>query len=658
MAKKDIEAGRASVKLMVDNSALVSGLRKASSQLKSFGTSVAKFGAGILAMGGTILGAFAAPIQAASDMEEVMNKFNVVFGENSASVKQWSDEFGSDVGRSKKQIAEFMAGAQDLFVPLGFAEDAALGLSKQVTQLAVDLASFNNMQDEDTMRDLQAALTGSGEVMKKYGVIVSEAAVKQELLNQGLDPKTATDTMKVQARMNLIMAGTTAAQGDAIRSAGSFANQMKSLKASISDAAVALGDAVLPAVTEFVTKAVSIVKIAANWVSENQELVRTVFKIAIAVTAAGAAIVGIGTAIAGAGFVLGGIGTAMSALVTVLGVVLSPLGIITGIVVAGVVAWARWTKSGQAAVSALGRLASNIFGTLKETWGGVVDALMSGDFERAGKIAITGLRVVMLHGLTALADSMTGVFGDVVKNIGGKLLRGDLQGAWDSVLLLMGAGWDAFMAAILDTMKATIDMVRAMWNTMIAAIDVSLIGIAMTLRKYGGKAGAAAADALGAASSGLRLGSGAVNTGLSAGSSTVGALQDAAQRRAAESRDVAADDIVSGSNQTSKELTDLQRELAEANDEARKARNGIAGGAKAGGGLAVAGAAGDMAGANPGEIAKSLTSAATFSGAALAAMAGGANNIPKQQLEVQRKQLAKMDEEIKAIQALELGVVG
>ena len=48
-------------------------------------------------------------------------------------------------------------------------------------------------------------------VMKKYGVIVSEAAVKQELLNQGIDPKTASDQQKVQARMNIIMAGTTAA---------------------------------------------------------------------------------------------------------------------------------------------------------------------------------------------------------------------------------------------------------------------------------------------------------------------------------------------------------------------------------------------------------------------------------------------------------------
>ena len=46
------------------------------------------------------------------------------------------------------------------------------------------------------LRDLHAALTGSGEVMKKYGVLVNEAAAKQEVLNQGLDPKVATDQQK------------------------------------------------------------------------------------------------------------------------------------------------------------------------------------------------------------------------------------------------------------------------------------------------------------------------------------------------------------------------------------------------------------------------------------------------------------------------------
>jgi len=137
-------------------------------------------------------------IKKASDYQEVMSKFETVFGDRTSEVKAWGDEFANQVGRSKTQTAQFLAGAQDLFIPLGFEPGAAEQMSKTVTGLAVDLASFNNMADEDVMRDLQAAMTGSGETMKKYGVIVSEAAVKQELLNQGLDPKVASDQQKVQ----------------------------------------------------------------------------------------------------------------------------------------------------------------------------------------------------------------------------------------------------------------------------------------------------------------------------------------------------------------------------------------------------------------------------------------------------------------------------
>ena len=71
--------------------------------------------------------------------------------------------------------------------------------------------------------------------------MLNETAVKQELLNMGMDPANADDAAKAQARLNIIMAGTTAAQGDAVRTAGSFANQVKRLKANFADIAVTIG---------------------------------------------------------------------------------------------------------------------------------------------------------------------------------------------------------------------------------------------------------------------------------------------------------------------------------------------------------------------------------------------------------------------------------
>lgn len=209
------------------------------------------FGSLALNVGAMVAGAFSFQklITSASNVEETMNKFNIVFKNNGEAVKAWSDGLAAEIGRSKNLVASFVSSNQDLFVPLGFDFGTAEEISKTVTGLAFDLASFNNITDEQAFGDLQAALTGSGEVMKKYGVIVSEAAVKQELLNNGLNPANATESQKVFARLQIILRGTTAAQGDAVRSMGGFANQWKRLMGVVEDRSAALGEKVLPLIT-------------------------------------------------------------------------------------------------------------------------------------------------------------------------------------------------------------------------------------------------------------------------------------------------------------------------------------------------------------------------------------------------------------------------
>jgi len=54
--------------------------------------------------------------------------------------------------------------------------------------------------------------------------------------------------------LNLIMEGTSDAQGDAVRTAGSWANQMRALKATISDTATEIGSALLPVFTPLLSK--------------------------------------------------------------------------------------------------------------------------------------------------------------------------------------------------------------------------------------------------------------------------------------------------------------------------------------------------------------------------------------------------------------------
>lgn len=293
----DVRSGGAFWEVYVKDEKFRKGVANVEKQMRDVSRTTLSVGKSLTALGVTGAAAFAPAIKSASDLEEVVNKFNVVFKDNAKAVRAWGKSFGEEVGRSERQILEFLGNSQDLLVPLGLDRDAAEETSKQLTKLALDLGSFHNMADGDAMRDLHAALTGSGEVMKKYGVVVSAATTNQELLNMQLDPKAATEAQKAMARLTIIMGGTTAAQGDAMRSAGSFANQTKALKAELENTSATIGKAVLPALTDIVSLASSAADAVGDFAGEHPEAIRVMGGLTIAAGAGGTALLTLGVAL-------------------------------------------------------------------------------------------------------------------------------------------------------------------------------------------------------------------------------------------------------------------------------------------------------------------------------------------------------------------------
>lgn len=635
MAKSsDIKAGRAAVEVGLDDSKLMAGMKSLGGKLKSAGAALGTVGLSIFAGGAAAVGLFAPTIKAASDMEETMNKFNVVFGDSSDRVKGWSDGLASEVGRSKKQIAEFMASSQDLFVPLGFDSGSAEDMSKQVTKLAIDLASFNNIADADAMNDLQAALTGSGEVMKKYGVIVSEAAVKQKLLEQGINPNKATEQEKVMARLNIIMAGTTAAQGDAIRSAGGFANQMKRLEANVDDAKVAIGEALLPAVTSLVNKAGDWVRVASTWIANNKPLVMLLAKIAVGVALAGVAIAILGGALIGLGSLLSSLTVIIPAVGMAFGALLSPFGLVVASVVAITASLARLYKAGyldgllerfrelgqipfvaeilQQLKNLGGYLGGEFFGllqdlgkTFKETFDGVRAAISTGDWKAAGEIAMAGLEAAWAAGVYRLIK----VFGD-------------------------------FGVAVVEVFVGIMSSISNMWQDAIAGIEKGLLSLA----KKDGIVGDAMAKVLGVDLREEQKRSDMLNDSLGQKRTDVfadaGRALDDANKDAREQSDAKWSAIL----KRVEDYRDQQVNSAlDASGQANSTLTGLVGKAKQKAADMAVTAPGTTPGAAPGpppdtkKALQEFSSAGTFSGFRLGAQFGGLEQITKDQLTEQRK---------------------
>lgn len=230
---------------------------------KAFGDSMkglATIAAGAaVVIGGALVAGLVKSVMAASDAEESLSKFNVVFKDLEGGPEGLAlevDKLAEATGRSKYELIGAVGALGDLFQPLGFSTDAAADLSLQMTTLAIDLSSFNNMPMDEALQRLQGTLVGSHENALAFGVVINENTLKAQMMKEGTDKLTGAqfEQAKVQARLNLLMAGTTAAQGDAIRTADGFANQMKALEGSMKDLAVEIGQKFLPAAIQAISK--------------------------------------------------------------------------------------------------------------------------------------------------------------------------------------------------------------------------------------------------------------------------------------------------------------------------------------------------------------------------------------------------------------------
>lgn len=218
------------------------------SRMKAIGAKLRTVGIGMTAAITAPLVAFGkSALSAAGDVEEMENKLSVVFGKSSKAIRSWSDNLAKNVGRSRFEIREFAADTGDMLTGMGFTEDQAASLSTQMTELAIDVASFKNAQDPQAIMAFQRALTGEREMLKSLGIVIREQDVVNKLKEMGIaNSKTATQTQRAAATIELLKERTKSAVGDAARTLGSYTNQQKAMNAALLDLKVLIGTQLIP----------------------------------------------------------------------------------------------------------------------------------------------------------------------------------------------------------------------------------------------------------------------------------------------------------------------------------------------------------------------------------------------------------------------------
>lgn len=228
--------------------------KSATKSIQTIGKAALGIGvAGIAALGFGFVKLAQKAIPAASDLEESLNKVDVVFGDMSGSIKDFASNAALGLGQSQAQALEAAGTFGNLLTSIGIIPEKAAEMSTGFVTLASDLASFNNASPEETLLALRSALTGEFEPMKRFGVALSQAAVAEQAMKMGLIETTAelTPAIKSMAGYALIMEQTTNAQGDFARTSEGLANSQRIVDAQMEDLMATIGSFLLPIAESF-----------------------------------------------------------------------------------------------------------------------------------------------------------------------------------------------------------------------------------------------------------------------------------------------------------------------------------------------------------------------------------------------------------------------
>lgn len=388
-----IKAGRAYVEMAVDDSAMQKGLRAAQAKLEAFANGVKSIGLKMLGVGAAITAAFAPAIKAAADMETTVRRFDAAFGRNAQAVDAWAANYAKAVGRSKQEIKDLLALTQNETLALDFDPATAAEMSKILTTLALDWASFAGEADGEVLRALQAAMAGSTSALSKYGLAVTQAAVAQKLLEDGINPDTASEQQKAMARLAIIMRETARAQGSAAKGSDEFHAVTRRLRAQLTDLAGAIGKAVLPVVIPYLKQLRELAQVAQRLVEKNAPLVRGFFRFGETLTTVGGGLVAgsyAARAMAAALGIISGAATfAVKAFAVVgasISLLLSPIGLAVAALVILANHFIDFRQVAGDAVDWVKAKLGQLVERVGQVVGGMRDALTAGDLQLAAKI--------------------------------------------------------------------------------------------------------------------------------------------------------------------------------------------------------------------------------------------------------------------------------
>jgi predicted nucleic acid-binding Zn-ribbon protein len=193
-------------------------------------------------------------IDISSSLTEVENVVRQTFGQYESLINNFAKTSIEKFGMSELSAKQFASRFQAMGTALDIPQGQMAKMSIRLTELAGDMASFYDVSQEDIAKSLQSVFSGTTAPMRRYGIDLTQATLKEWALKQGLDANISSMTQaeKAMLRYQYVLAHTTNITEDFKRTQDSWHNQITMLRENFKALGAVVGGGLINAFKPFI----------------------------------------------------------------------------------------------------------------------------------------------------------------------------------------------------------------------------------------------------------------------------------------------------------------------------------------------------------------------------------------------------------------------
>ena len=187
-------------------------------------------------------------ISSTSHYIQTMNQFKTVMGESGKEAQEFIEKAERILGLDPEQMMLAMSSFQTLGEGFGIASDRAYIMSKNLTQLAADLAAFRDESFALELKRLKSGFSGEIEPIRNFGLALEQNTLQETANALGINKRVSemTKAQKAELAYYQIMTHTTKAQGYAAKTLLTPASALRVMQAEFKQLGRAIGSAFIP----------------------------------------------------------------------------------------------------------------------------------------------------------------------------------------------------------------------------------------------------------------------------------------------------------------------------------------------------------------------------------------------------------------------------